>query len=183
MVFGQSLRKIVKDLDGDLVKDTVYIDSDLDKIFCALSTNKFKKIGSRKIEILNFGNTLVRTKNGFEFWNDYGSSGFINEFRYNPRTKKIQLIKITRTAYDFSYTEYGDKVRDGSGKSSINLVTNKYTGNFYDLFNGKLVKLPPIYAEMIIPQTNLETFSDAVYFDYEKRCRALYEKNKKSKTR
>ncbi|MET6996722.1 hypothetical protein [Chitinophaga defluvii] len=178
-IFAQSVQKIVKDLDGDLKKDTIYIDSDLDKLFCILSTNKYKPVESLKIQILNFGNMLAPTKNGFEFWNDYGRSGFINEFKYNPKTKKVQLIRITRTDYDISYTDFGEKVRNGSGKSSINLLTNKYVGNFYDVHNGKLRKLPTIYAEMIIPETNIEDFNDGLYFDYEKRCVALYEKRKK----
>lgn len=181
-IFGQTTRKIVKDLDGDGKKDSVYIDSDVDKLFCSLSTDKYKKIASKRIARLNFGNTLVSTKNGFEFWNDFGRSGFINEFKYNHKTKKMQLILIKRTDYDISYTEYGDKVRGGSGKSSINLLTNQYIGNFYDVYQGKLRKLPAIKAQIIIPETNLDNFSADVYTDFEQECIALYEAAKKKGT-
>lgn len=178
-IFAQSVQRIVKDLDSDLKKDTIYIDSDLDRFFCLLSTNKYKSVGSKRIQILNFGNMLAPTKNGFQFWNNYGRSEFINEFRYNPKTKKVQLIKITRIDYDITYTDFGERVRNGSGKSTIDLLTNKYVGNFYDVHKGKLRKLPTIYAEIIIPGTNIEDFSDALYFDYEKKCIALYEKCKR----
>lgn len=178
-VFAQSTRRIVKDFDGDHKKDTVYIDSDSAQLFCSLSTNKYKKVASERIRILNFGNTLVSIPGGFEFWNDYGRSGFINEFRYNAKAKKMQLVEIRRTDYAISYSEYGNQVRGGSGKSSINLVTHKYTGNFYDVHNGKLRKLPTINSEMIFPETFLNTFSDAIYYDFERKCVALYEKRKK----
>lgn len=172
VVSGQSTRKIVKDFDHDLIKDTVYIDSDKDVLVCLLSRDKFKKIESEEIRYLNFGNTLVSTKRGFEFWNDYGHSGFISVFEYNKKAKKLQLVQMRRTDYGLSSEFPGGK----RGSSSLNLLTNKYVGQFYKIRNKKLVKLPVIHATMIYPVIYLETFTDAINFNYEARCGALYEK-------
>lgn len=154
------------------------MDSDTKKLVCLLSIQHFKKMESQGIPSLNFGNTLVETKKGFEFWNDYGRSGFINEFLYNKVTNKMQLIKITRTDYDISWTKYGEKVKGGSGKSTINLLTNDYIGNFYAVIDEKLIKLPLINAKIVFPETTIENFSDAIYFDFEKKCITLYEEQK-----
>lgn len=169
-VSGQSVQKIVKDLDGDSVKDTVRIDSNSKTIICALSTQKFKRIQSGKIQKLNFGNTLVATKKGFEFWNDFDRSGFRCVFEYDPKVKKIQLVQMRRIDDVLSY-EYGDKAK---GKSTVNLITHEYTGNFFKAVNGKLQKIPTIKTKMIFPKTYLETFSDAICFEYEAKCLALY---------
>lgn len=168
--FGQSTRRLVKDFDHDLKKDTVYINSDTKTLFCRLSSQKFKKIESQKIWKLNFGNTLVATKNGFEFWNDYGRSGFISVFAYNRIEKKMQLVKMKRTDYEVSGTYSGEN----GGTSSVDLLTNKYTAQFNVVRNKKIVKLPVIHTEMVFPKTYLQTFSDDINFDYEAKCVALY---------
>lgn len=179
LVNAQSTRKIIKDFDGDKWIDTVFIDSEAKKLFSVLSSNNYQRVSSFKIRSLNFGNTLVDTKDGFEFWNDYDRSGWINTFTYNPKEKKMQLIKISRTDYDLSSTTYGEAVREGSGKSSINLLTNTYIGDFYYFKNDKLNKLPTIKATMVFTDTYLYCFSDQINFDFEKQCVELYEKAKK----
>lgn len=181
-LIAQSNRQIAKDFDGDKIKDTVYIDSDLDKLVCLLSSNNFKKIESLKIRSLNFGNTLVETKNGFQFWNDYGRSGWINEFEYNAKEKKMQLIKIYRTDYDIDRQKYGEAVKNGSGKSSIDLRTNRYVGNFYDVHDGKLRQLPTIIKQLVFTDTFLYCFSDDINFEFENKCLKFYEKAKKKVT-
>tara|TARA_R110000751_G_scaffold135_1_gene521 strand:+ start:13227 stop:13811 length:585 start_codon:yes stop_codon:yes gene_type:complete len=180
ITLAQSTRQITKDFDGDKKMDTVYIDSDLDKLICVLSSNNYKKIESLKIRSLNFGNTLVKTKNGFQFWNDYGRSGWINEFEYNNNVKKMQLIKIYRTDYDLNRHTYGDLVKNGSGKSSVDLKSNTYIGDFYDVYNGKLRKLPTITKQLIFTDTFLYCFSDDINFEFEKKCLQFYEEAKKN---
>lgn len=174
-VFGQSVQKIVKDLDGDSVKDTVRIDNSSKTIICALSSQKYKRIQSGKIQKLNFGNTLVATKRGFEFWNDFDRSGFRCVFEYDPKAKKMQLVQMRRIDDVLSY-EYGDKAK---GKSTVNLITHQYTGDFFKVVNGKLQKIPTIKTKMIFPKTYLENFSDTICFDYEAKCLALYESHEK----
>lgn len=173
VVFGQSVPKLVKDLDGDLIKDTIRIDSDSKTLICLLSTQKFKKIQSGKIQRLNFGNMLVSTKKGFEFWNDFDRSGFQCVFEYDPKAKKMQLVKMRRVD-DILRLDFGEKAK---GKSSINLLTNEYLGDFYKASGGKLQKIPTIKSKMVFPKTYLENFSDALCFDYEAQCLALYKKN------
>ncbi|WP_293312236.1 hypothetical protein [Pedobacter sp. UBA5917] len=168
--FAQSTRRLVKDFDHDLKKDTVYINSDTKTLFCRLSSQKFKKIESLKIWKLNFGNTLVATKAGFEFWNDYGRSGFISTFAYNKTEKKMQLVKMQRTDYEVSGTYSGEN----GGTSSVDLLTNKYTAQFNVVHHNKVVKIPVIHTLMVFPKTYLQTFSDDINFDYEKKCVALY---------
>ncbi len=174
-VFGQSVQKIVKDLDGDSVKDTVRIDNSSKTIICALSSQKFKRVESGKIQKLNFGNTLVQTKKGFEFWNDFDRSGFRCVFEYDPKAKKMQLVQMRRIDDVLSY-EYGDKAK---GKSTVNLITHQYTGDFFKAVNRKLQKIPTIKTKMIFPKTYLETFSDAICFEYEEKCLALYKNHEK----
>lgn len=171
--YGQSLRKIVRDFDGDSKKDTVRIDSDTKTLICRLSTQKYKKVESGIIQRLNFGNTLVDTKDGFEFWNDFDRSGFQCVFKFNQKEKKLQLVKMRRVDDILSF-DYGDGAK---GKSTVNLLTNEYVGNFYQIYKGKLRKMPTIIAKMEFPKTYLETFSDIICFDYEKKCLVLY-KNK-----
>jgi len=172
--FAQSTRMIVKDFDGDLKKDTVRIDSNARILICLLSSQKFKKIQSGEIQRLNFGNTLVPTSNGFEFWNDFERSGFRCVFEYNKEERKIQLIRMRRVD-DILSIRYGHKFK---GFSEVNLTTNKYVGNFYQVCNKKVVKIPTINSEMIFTKTYLETFNDVVCFDYETKCVMLYNKNK-----
>ena len=81
-----------------------------------------------------------------------------------------------RRVDDILSSDYGGKSK---GLSTVNLLTNQYVGNFYQIFNKKLLKIPTINAEMIFPVTYLETFSDSLCFDYESKCIAIYNKNKK----
>lgn len=172
--FGQTTRKIVKDFDGDNKKDTVRIDSDNNILICALSTQKYKKVKSKEIQKLNFGNTLLATKKGFEFWNDFDRSGFKCVFEYNFKAQKMQLIQMRRVD-DVLVYNYGEKYK---GSSSVNLITNKYVGNFYEVQNNKVVKIPTIFTDMIFAKTYLETFSDRLCFEYEAKCLALYNKKR-----
>lgn len=173
LFFAQSTRKIIKDLDGDSKKDTIRIDSDKNVLICALSTQNYKRIISKEIKKLNFGNTLVSTKKGFEFWNDYNRSGFRCLFEYNPVDKKIQLIQIKRT--DDLLTL--NSVETAIWMSKINLLTNKYDGAFYsDVDNEKSKEILSIEEKMVLPITYLDTFSDDLLFEYEHKCLKMYKK-------
>ncbi|RLJ79675.1 hypothetical protein [Pedobacter alluvionis] len=169
-VTAQATRRIVKDFDFDLKKDTISINSDMRTLECSLSTQHYKKIISKTIRHLNFGNMLVATKKGFEFWNDYGRSGFINVFEYNKTDKKMQLVGMKRTDYELSGTYPGKN----GGKSSVDLLTNKYSAQFNVVRNNKIVKLPLITGMMVFPKTYLQTFSDDINFSYEEKCVAIY---------
>lgn len=100
--------------------------------------------------------------------------------RYNNKTKKIQLIGMSRY-------EFGNAVHDGNGESSVNLLTADYIGdwNYFDhLANneeGELVKIPTIKIKMNFEVINLEDFDEEIYFDYAERCAELYHKYKEIK--
>lgn len=170
-------QKLVKDIDFDGKNDTVYVDTDEAAIVCLLSSRQYNPIKSRPIEILNQQSGVSGTKNGFEFQNHWMRAGYHNQFRYDKKTKQIQLIGMSRY-------EFGPANNNGSGESSVNLLTGDYIGdwNYYDeLANnekGELVKIPSIRTKMWFNKTYLSGFSDKIYFDFSKRCSELYYKHK-----
>jgi hypothetical protein len=161
--------KLVKDLDQDGILDSVYVEPVQSVILCKLSTQKFKAMTSKVIEIMNETSGVKATKNGFEYYNNWMRAGFYNQFRFNAKAKKIQLIGMSRY-------EFGNASNDGSGESSVNLLTGKYIGNwnYYDMKNEELVSLPVITVKMSFKPVYLEGFSDEVYFDYGERCVKLF---------
>lgn len=170
--FGQN--KLVKDIDNDGKNDTIYIDTEKSIIVCKLSSLNYESVSSKPIEILNESSGVIETKNGFKFFNDWMRAGYKNQFRYDTKTKKIQLIGISRY-------EFGNAENDGSGESSVNLLTGDYIGNwnYYDLDKDSLIKIPTISSKMKFETINLEDFSDETYFNYAERCAELYHKHKK----
>ncbi len=164
---------IIKDLDKDNINDSVYINKENTTIVCKLSSRKFKGITSKPIEILNFTSGVTETKNGFEFFNDWMRAGYKNQFRYNEKTSQIQLIGMSRY-------EFGNAVNDGSGESSINLLSNDYIGNwnYFDLEKNELLKIPTISTKMKFGIINLEDFGEEVYFGYADKCAEMYHKHK-----
>lgn len=167
--FGQ--KKLIKDIDNDGKNDTVFIDAEKSTIVCNLSTLNYKSISSKPIEILNVTSGVIATKNGFEFFNDWMRAGYKNQFRYNSKTKKIQLIGMSRY-------EFGNAANDGSGESSVNLLTGDYIGNwnYYDMKKNSLIKIPTIKTKMKFKIVNIEDFSDETYFGYAEKCAELYHK-------
>lgn len=164
----------IADLDGDAISDTVYIDPVASTIVCRLSTQNFKKLASKPIDVLNEQAGLSLTRNGFEFFNNFMRAGYKNQFRYDTKAKKIQLIGMSRY-------EFGPATNDGSGESSVNLLTNHYIGNwsYHDERREKLVTLPTITATIDLGKIYLEDFSDEICFEFAKRCSALYNTAKK----
>ncbi|MFB9077988.1 hypothetical protein ACFFLS_04880 [Flavobacterium procerum] len=172
--FGQ--KKLIKDIDFDGKEDTVFIDSVKSTIVCKLSTLNYKSISCKPIEILNETCGIRNSKNGFKFYNDWMRAGYENQFRYNPKTKKIQLIGMSRY-------EFGNAAHDGAGESSVNLLTDDYIGNwnYYDEDKSDLIKIPTIKTKMKFKSIHLEDFSDETYFNYADRCSDLFYKYKKIK--
>ena len=173
----QSQASLIKDIDFDSVNDTVYIDSDSLYIVCKLSTQDFVPIFSELngVEDGEFG--ISATRNGFEYYSSAMRGGFACQFRYEVKAKKVRLIGMSRY-------EFGNATNDGSGNSSVNLLTGDYIGdwNYYDLAankgQGKLVKIPTIRTKMPFELTYLENFTVGIFYDYMERCSALYYKYK-----
>ncbi|MEN4758762.1 hypothetical protein ABEG63_00310 [Chryseobacterium sp. C39-AII1] len=169
--------KIIQDIDADGIKDTISIDAENLKLIAQLSTKKFKKIYSGEIESLDGQGSIRATKNGFELDIDWMRAGYACQFRYNKLEKKIQLIGMSRY-------EFGPANNDGSGESSVNLLTENYIGNwnYYDLRREKLIKIPTIKAKMIFPKTFFENFEEKIVSDYSEKCANLFLKNKANRT-
>lgn len=167
LAFGQE--KLVKDLDFDKV-----MDANSSEIICRLSSAGFKKISSNTLETAGDVYQIKSTKNGFEYQCNWMRAGFAAQFRYDKILKKMQLIGMSRY-------EFGNASNDGSGESSINLLTNNYIGNwnYFDENKRKLVKMPPIKAKMPIKVSTLENFSEGIYTQYSDRCAELYNSEKK----
>lgn len=174
-VFGQE--KLVKDIDFDGKKDTVYIDQKALQIVCRLSAQKFKKIRSKTIEMSSDNTYIKSTKNGFELRNNWMRAGYACLFRYEKGEKRIRLIGITEYAF-------GNAANDGSGEASANLLTGDYIGNWHyfdHLANnekGELVKIPTIKTKMKFSKIYLEQFSEESYFSYQTQLEDIVEKHK-----
>ena len=79
--------QVIKDLDGDLIKDTVTFNSEKGMIICKLSTQKFKPIRSQPDLTDEIQSGVQETKSGFEFIVNYMRAGFAHQFRYEPKDK------------------------------------------------------------------------------------------------
>lgn len=126
-----------------------------------------------EIEFLGDQNGIRETKSGFELWSGYMRAGHACQFRYNIASRKIQLIGMSE--YSF-----GNAANDGSGKGSLNLLTNTYIGewNYYDETRQKLVKLPTIRQKITLGQIYIESFGSKILDDFQARSSALYDKQK-----
>jgi hypothetical protein len=164
--------KLTLDLDGDNVADSLYLDSNSSKIICKLSTQNFQKIESKFVDSES-SSWLEGTKGGFVYHQSFMRAGYACQFRYDKKIEKIQLIGMSRY-------EFGNAANDGSGESSVNLLTDDYIGNwhYYDHEKDKLMAIPPIKTKMHFEKIYLESFSSDTYFDYGTRCAELCHKYK-----
>lgn len=162
------------DLDKDLKTDYVIFDRANAVIIVKLSGSKFKPMQSEELEFDPIAAEIRIKRAGFEFANSWMRSGYACQFRYNPTQKKMQLIGISRY-------EFGPANNDGSGKSSINLLTNNYIGNwnYWDERKGQLIAIPAIKRKFIIQATYLDNFSGAVS-KYEDFCSRTFNQTKSS---
>ncbi|MBF8455966.1 hypothetical protein IV494_02130 [Kaistella sp. G5-32] len=171
ILFAQN--QIVKsDFDGDKIMDKVYFDSASGMVICQLSSQKFKKV---KTKSYNDDGTLTlgKTKNGFEISVSQMRAGNSYQFRYEKESKKMRLIGMWRS-------EFGPANNDGSGESSVNLLTNNYIAdwNYYDVKKSKLVKMPSIKKKMIFPKIYFDDLDD-VFYKYMDQDVKYYEAEKK----
>lgn len=145
---------ILKDLDNDTIKDEILFDRTNSQIICKLSSQNLIPIKSKKLEDISDVAGIKLTKNGFQFYNHIMRSGYYCQFRYNTKQKKIELIGMSR--YNL-----GDAQRNGIGQSSVNLLTNKYVGDWsrFDIKSKKEIKIPTVTKPYIIKKVYLEEFS------------------------
>lgn len=171
--FSQSFERFEKDIDFDNVYDTIYVDYDKATIVCKLSSLDFKKTESLPIESLTEQSGVSSSKNGFKYNNIWMRAGYSSQFKYNKKTKKIELIGMSRY-------EFGNAANDGSGESSVNLLTDDYIGNwnYYDHETDELKKIPSIKTKMYLSTVSLNQFNEKTYSNYSEQCAKLFHRFK-----
>ena len=172
LIFNKDI--LIKDLDNDKVSDTIIYNRIESQIICRLSSNNFKSLKSERIENTDSSSGIELTKKGFQFYNNHMREGYTCVFMYNSTKKKIELVGISR------YND-GNAKLDGSGESSINLLTNNYIGNwnYFDDSRKKLIKIKTIKTKIKFNKTYLENFSNQQPEEYIEKCFEIYLKNKK----
>lgn len=172
--YGFAQESLIKDIDFDGINDTIYIDFKTKEIVCKLSSQGFKTVKSKPLETLSDNARLGATKNGFKYACNWMRSGYTCQFRFSKSFKNVQLIGMSRY-------ELGNAANDGSGESSVNLLTHDYIGNwnYFDANKTRLIKIPTIKTKLIIAKTFLDGFSELSYSEYADQCAELYNKEKK----
>jgi hypothetical protein len=153
LIYSQE-KRLSADFDGDKVSDKVYLDSHSGAVVYELSSQKFSKVASNRFED-NGEISFDQTKNGFKVKMNQMRAGSVYQFRYEKETGKMRLIGMERY-------EFGPANNDGSGESSVNLLTNMYIGewNYFDNKKVELVKIPTIKKKMIFPKTYFDTLKN-----------------------
>lgn len=161
------------DMDFDKRLDTVIFDKARAIIVCKLSTQKFRETKSLELVFDGRQSGIEKKGNGFTYTVPHMRAGYHCDFAYNKVLKKIQLVGMDRY-------EFGPANNDGSGESSVNLLTDTYIGlwSYYDLKNSELIKMPAIKRKMVLPKTYLGTFDDKIATQYISWCARLFEKEK-----
>jgi hypothetical protein len=168
-IFSQSY--LIEDIDGDNLKDSIYTSNE--SIIHKLSSKNYHPISIDLIE--NYGGSfkILKTRNGFQYEINYRKAGIKAQFRYNPSSENIALIGMSRY-------EFGNASNDGSGESSVNILTNDYIGNwkYYDVDKETLVALPTIKTKMILPKISLREFNEQYLDTYVMKCSEVYQEYK-----
>ncbi|TCD10507.1 hypothetical protein EZ449_09170 [Pedobacter frigidisoli] len=172
--YGFSQEKLLKDIDFDGVKDTVYFETKRAIIVCRLTSQKFKPIKSKPISIEYAAKYGIRnSENGFEFFIEYNRYGAVSQFRYEKESKKIRLIGM-------KHRESGVTEFDANGEASINLLNGNYIGNwaYNDVKNEKyLIPIPIIKQKMWFKPMYLNGFSQSSYDNFLSKSSALFVKS------
>ncbi len=166
-----SQNKLTKDIDFDGIPDTIFIDYETAQIVCTLSSKNFKKVKSKTITDLSESSRISKAKNGFYFGNNWMRAGYAAQFRYDKKQKRIRLIGIIR--YNL-----GNATHEGSGESSINLLTGDYISDWH-YYDEKLIKIPTITTKMHFKKIYLTDFSEKSYSNFSDKCSKLFYKHKK----
>lgn len=152
---------ISEDFDGDKITDKVYVDESGGTVTYELSSQKFKKVSTEDFRD-NGKIVLSPSKNGFKVELNQMRAGNSYQFQYEKSTGKMRLIGMQRF-------EFGPANNDGSGESSVNLLTNSYIAdwNYYDVDKSKLIRIPTIRKKMFLPKAYFNNLDNAfsMYID------------------
>lgn len=152
---------ISEDFDGDKITDKIYVDEAGGTVTYELSSQKFKKVSTEDFRD-NGEIFLIPAKNGFKINLNQMRSGNSYQFRFEKSTEKMKLIGMQRFGF-------GPANNDGSGESSVNMLTNSYIAdwNYYDLDKSELIKIPTIRKKMKLPKAYFNNLDNAfsMYID------------------
>lgn len=167
-IFCNAQDQLIKDIDFDTISDTVIINRINSTLEVKLSTQNFTIISSRNISFEEANAGIEETKSGFKVYMGWMRGGYASQFRYSKIYRKIQLIGMNRW-------QAGPANNDGSGESSVNLLTGLYIGNwnYFDETRMKLIKIKTIKAQINFPLIYLENFNNKVTDYYQHTCDAL----------
>ena len=121
-MFLLSNQSLQTDLDHDGKLDEVSIkkDGEHKRIVYTLSSMSGKSFQSEALESYSSQiQHLEKSKNGFKYRIDFMRGGTACQFRYEKKSKKMQLIGM-------EHYEFGNAGHEGKGESSVNLLTGKY---------------------------------------------------------
>lgn len=178
LIFSQN-EIIAADFDGDQVADKIYIEENQGTVTYQLSSQNFKKISTD--DFRDSGQIYLHSsKNGFKVNINQMRAGNSYQFRFEKTTGKMRLIGMWRT-------EFGPANNDGSGESSVNLLTNNYIPdwNYYDVEKSELIRIPTIKKRISLPKTYFSNvgnvFSKYVDQDYKyyMQAKSSMQKSKK----
>jgi len=153
-VFLLAVSDLQIDLDYDGKLDVVSIkkDGEHNRIVYKLSTRKGQSFESDALESYNSQiQHLEKSKNGFKYKETFMRGGISAQFRYEKKSKKMQLIGM-------EHYEDGNAAHVGSGESSVNLLTGKYIAQWAYVNYKKLKLITP-------PQTIRYYKFDKIYID------------------
>lgn len=169
-VFSQEI--LQHDMNGDGIADKVWWNKTA--IFCELSGSDKGIIKSKPIDQVPDNISFQAAAGGFYFNVNYMRAGFSVQFRYTEKTGQMETIGMSRY-------EFGPASNDGSGESSVNLLTHDYIGNwnYFDMKENSLKPVPEIRMKMKLKKETLEQFDGSLSDIYITRCSELFMRRKK----
>ncbi len=159
------------DMNGDGIADKVWLEEEV--ILCKLSGNENVLVKSKPIDQIADNVSFHAAAGGFYFNVNYMRAGFSVQFRYNKKTGRMETIGMSRY-------EFGPASNDGSGESSVNLLTHDYVGNwnYFDMEENNLKAIPEIKTKMKLKKETLDQFDGSLSDTYITRCSELFAKRK-----
>jgi len=143
------------DHDGKLDEVSIKKDGKHKRIVYSLSSLNGKTFKSDALESFSSQIQHLReSKNGFKYVETFMRGGVAFQFRYEKRSKKMQLIGM-------EHHEFGNAGHDGRGESSVNLLTGKYIAQwaYVDYEKDKLITPPQTVRYYKFDKIYLDNFA------------------------
>ena len=157
-ILSFSQQSVSLDLDNDGIIDKVNLINIEQgfKISYNLSSQKDKNFVTETVTIGGQMQTLIASKNILTLKMQYNRAENFYKFRYD--TKLLRVVMI-----GFDTKSYGNATNDGSGTSSLNLLTGTYEGKWkkFDTKTKKLNKKPTVFKKFTVKIYFLDDLSDS----------------------